>query len=143
MFLIDTNVISEWRKGARCNANVASWFTSVDDNDLYLSVLVLGEIRRGIELLRPRDPIQARALESWLARVDAAFGDRILPVDREVADEWGRLNAIRTISVVDGLLAATAKIHHMTLVTRNDSDVAGLGATVLNPFQPNRAVPLN
>jgi toxin FitB len=91
MFLIDTNVISEWRKGARCDANVASWFTSIDDNDLYLSVLVLGEIRRGIELLRRRDPVQARALESWLARVDVAFGDRILPIDREVADEWGRL----------------------------------------------------
>ncbi len=143
MFLIDTNVISEWRKGERCNANVASWFTSVDNSDLYLSVLVLGEIRRGIELLRPRDPVQARALESWLGQVAVAFGDRILPIDHEVADEWGRLNAIRPISVVDGLLAATAKVHQMTLVTRNGSDVAGLGATVLNPFHPARPVPLN
>jgi toxin FitB len=143
MFLIDTNVISEWRKGARCNANVAFWFTSVDNNDLYLSVLVLGEIRRGIELLRPRDPVQARALESWLGQVDTAFCDRILPINREVADEWGRLNAIRPISVVDGLLAATAKIHQMTLVTRNDSDVAGLGARVLNPFHPSGQMPSN
>jgi toxin FitB len=143
MFLIDTNVISEWRKGKRCNANVAFWFTSVDNNDLYLSVLVLGEIRRGIELLRPRDPVQARALESWLGQVDTAFSDRILTIDREVADEWGRLNAIRPISVVDGLLAATAKIHQMTLVTRNDSDVAGLGARVLNPFHPSGQIPFN
>jgi toxin FitB len=136
MFLIDTNIISEWRKGERCNANVASWFASIDANDLYLSVLVLGEIRKGIEGLRSRDPLQARALDAWLARVDKAFGDRILPIDSEVADEWGRLSAIRPISIVDGLLAATAKIHQMTLVTRNESDLAGLGATVLNPFHP-------
>ena len=136
MFLIDTNVISEWRKGTRCDANVASWFASIDADDLYLSVMVLGEIRKGIEGLRSRDPLQARALDTWLARVDKAFGDRILPIDGEVADGWGRLNAIRPISVVDGLLAATAKIHQLTLVTRNESDVAGLGATVLNPFHP-------
>ena len=137
MFLIDTNIISEWRRGERCDANVASWFASIDANDLYLSVLVLGEIRRGIEGLRSRDPLQARALDTWLARVDKAFGDRILPIDSEVADEWGRLSAIRPISIVDGLLAAAAKIHQMTLVTRNESDVSGLGATVLNPFHPN------
>jgi predicted nucleic acid-binding protein len=136
MFLIDTNVISEWRKGTRCDANVASWFASIDADDLYLSMPALGEIGKGIEGLRSRDPLQARALDTWLARVDKAFGDRILPIDGEVADEWGRLNAIRPISVVDGLLAATAKIHQLTLVTRNESDVAGLGATVLNPFHP-------
>jgi predicted nucleic acid-binding protein len=122
------------RHALRCN--VASWFASIDADDLYLSVPVLGEIGKGIEGLRSRDPLQARALDTWLARVDKAFGDRILPIDGEVADEWGRLNAIRPISVVDGLLAATAKIHQLTLVTRNESDVAGLGATVLNPFHP-------
>jgi predicted nucleic acid-binding protein len=109
---------------------------SVDNDDLYLSVLVFGEIRSGVERIRPRDPHQARAIELWLAQVGAAFGDRVLPIDRAIADEWGRLYAMRPIPVVDGLLAATARIHQMTLVTRNDSDVAGLGAAVLNPFNP-------
>ena len=134
-FLIDTNVISEVRKGARCDANVAAWYASIDDGDLYLSVLVMGEIRKGIELVRPRDAARAEALEAWLAAVNAAFGEHILPVDRAVADEWGRMSAFRPIPTIDGLLAATAKIHRMTLVTRNASDVVGLGAKVLNPFE--------
>ncbi len=133
-FLIDTNIISEVRKGPRCDSNVAAWFSSIDEGDLYLSVLVLGEIRKGIELARPRDPAKAEALEAWLAAVDAAFGERILPIDRAVADHWGRMSGQRPISTVDGLLAATAKVHRMTLVTRNEADVAGLGAEVLNPF---------
>jgi len=134
-FLIDTNVISEIRKHARCDRNVAAWYASIDDGDLYLSVLVMGEIRKGIELARRRDRAKAAALESWLNEVDAALGERILPIDREVTDEWGRMSAERPIPVIDGLLAATAKVHRMTLVTRNDSDVAGLGAKVLNPFK--------
>lgn len=132
--LIDTNIISELGKASRCDVNVAAWFASVDENDLYLSVLVLGEIRKGIELARPRDPAKAKALETWLATVDAAFGERILPVDRAVADDWGRMSGQRPISTVDGLLAATARIHRMTLVTRNETDVAGFGVKVLNPF---------
>lgn len=134
-FLIDTNVISEVRKQSRCDPNVAAWYASIDDGDLYLSVLVMGEIRRGIELARRHDPAKAAALEAWLNEVDAAFGERILPVDRAVTDEWGRMSARRPIPVIDGLLAATAKVHRMTLVTRNSGDVAGLGATVLDPFQ--------
>jgi len=134
-FLIDTNVISEVRKHARCDRNVAAWYASIDDGDLYLSVLVMGEIRKGIELALRRDRAKAAALESWLNEVDAALGERILPIDREVTDEWGRMSAERPIPVIDGLLAATAKVHRMTLVTRNDSDVAGLGAKVLNPFR--------
>jgi predicted nucleic acid-binding protein len=135
-FLIDTNIISEVRKGSRCDPNVASWYASIDDDDLYLSVLVLGEIRKGVEQARLRDPAKAEALEAWLKAVDAAFGERILPVDRAVADEWGRMSATRSIPVIDGLLAATAKTRHMTLVTRNDADVMGLGARLLNPFSP-------
>lgn len=135
-FLVDTNVLSEFRKGPRCDVNVASWFSSVDDADLYLSVLVVGEIRRGIELLRRRDPARAEPFESWLAKIDAVYGERILPVDRAVSDEWGRLSAVRSIPIVDGLLAATAKVHRMTLATRNDADVAGLGVAILNPFNP-------
>ncbi|MGE3703341.1 MAG: type II toxin-antitoxin system VapC family toxin [Hyphomicrobiaceae bacterium] len=133
-FLIDTNIISEIRKGARCDARVAQWYASLEDDDLYLSVLVLGEIRKGIELARPRDPAKADVLEAWLSDVEAAFGDRILPVDRSVADQWGRMNAIRPIPVIDGLLAAQARVHGLTLATRNDVDVEGLGARVLNPF---------
>ena len=135
-FLIDTNIISEIRKGATCDRNVAAWYASIDDGDLYLSVLVTGEIRKGIELLRRRDQAKAAALEAWLSELHATFGDRVLPIDRAVADEWGRMSATRPVPVIDSLLAATAKANRMTLVTRNDADVAGLGANLLNPFQP-------
>ena len=135
-YLIDTNIISEVRKGSRCDGFVAAWYASIDDTDLYLSVLVLGEVRKGIELARRRDPAKAKALDAWLTEVDAAFGDRVLPVDRAVTEEWGCMSALRPIPVIDGLLAATAKAHRMTLVTRNEASVAGLGAMVLNPFTP-------
>ncbi|MDP6405545.1 MAG: type II toxin-antitoxin system VapC family toxin [Alphaproteobacteria bacterium] len=140
-FLIDTNIVSEVRKGARCNTNVASWYASIDDGDLYLSVPVLGEIRKGIELVRGRDPAKAEVLEAWAREVDTAFGDRILPINSAAADEWGRMSALRPIPVIDGLLAATAKVQQMTLITRNDADVAGLGAKVLNPFEEAGHVP--
>ena len=133
-YLIDTNIISEVRKGDRCNARVTAWYASIEDADLYLSVLVLGEIRRGIELARPRDPAKAVALETWLVAVGDAFAERIIPIDRDVADEWGRMAASRPIPTIDGLLAATARVHRMTLVTSNAAAVAGLGAQVLNPF---------
>ena len=135
-YLIDTNIISEVRKGRRCDPNVASWYEIIEDASLYLSVLVIGEIRKGIESVRPKDNAQANAIENWLVAVDKAFGERILPVDRAVANEWGRLNARRPLPVIDGLLAATAKIHHMTLVTRNTADIADLGVPILNPFEP-------
>ncbi|MDE2266213.1 MAG: type II toxin-antitoxin system VapC family toxin [Alphaproteobacteria bacterium] len=134
-YLIDTNVISEVRKGARCDPNVARWYDEIDDGSLYLSALVLGEIRKGVEKARSRDPTQARALERWLAEVNKTFGDRILTVDRVVADEWGKMGATRSLPVVDALLAATAKVHGMTLVTRNTLDVADLDVAVLNPFE--------
>jgi len=134
-FLIDTNVISEVRKGTRCDPNVAAWYSSIKDSDLYLSALILGEIRKGIELARPRDPAKAEALQGWLDAVVEAFADRVIPVDRFVSDAWGRMSAMRPIPVIDGLLAATAKVHDLTLVTRNDADVAGLGVRVLNPFK--------
>ena len=133
-YLIDTNIISEVRKGRRCDPNVASWYEIIEDASLYLSVLVIGEIRKGIESVRPKDNAQANAIENWLVAVDKAFGERILPVDRAVANEWGRLNANRPLPVIDGLLAATAKIHRMTLVTRNTTDMADSGVHILNPF---------
>lgn len=133
-YLIDTNIISEVRKGERCDANVARWYSSIDDDDLHLSVLVLGEIRRGVELARPRTPAKASALEKWLSAVSEAFQGRILPVNQAVADEWGRMNAKHTIRTVDGLLAATAKLHGLTLATRNVVDIADTGAQFVNPF---------
>ena len=114
-YLIDTNIISEVRKGRRCDPNVARWYEKIEDASLYLSVLVIGEIRKGIEKIRPKDDAQADAIENWLVAVDKAFGERILPGDRAVANEWGRLNANRPVPVIDGLLAATAKIHRMIL----------------------------
>jgi hypothetical protein len=134
-YLIDTNIISEVRKGDRSDPNVAAWYGSIDDRDIYLSVLVLGEIRKGIERARSRDPGRARALETWLSAVRESFGDRVLAVDQSVADEWGRMSAKRPVSTIDALLAATAKIHRMTLVTRNVADIADLGAELLNPFE--------
>ncbi|MFM8748390.1 MAG: type II toxin-antitoxin system VapC family toxin [Aestuariivirga sp.] len=133
-YLVDTNVISEIRKGSRCNRGVSAWYATVVDEDLCISVLVLGEIRKGIELRRSRDPRQAQVLEEWLYSVTEAFGERALPIETAITDEWGRLNAVRPIPVLDGLLAATAMVHGLTLVTRNESDVVGLGAAVLNPF---------
>jgi len=140
-FLIDTNIISEVRKGERCDANVTAWYDMLDDGDLYLSVLVLGEIRKGVERIRSKDGAQAQALEDWLSAVNEAFVGRILPIDEAVSEEWGRMAAVRPVSTVDALLAATAKVHGMTLATRNMSDVADLGASVVNPFEPtaNRA----
>lgn len=133
-FLIDTNVISEVRKGDRSHPAVAAWWAGVAEDDLWLSPLVLGEIRKGVELARRRDLQKAAALERWLGEVTSGFADRILAVDTAVAQEWGRMNAIRPVPVIDALLAATAKVNGLTLVTRNAADVGGLGVDVLNPF---------
>lgn len=135
-FLLDTNVLSELRKGERANTGVLTWFEGVSDEDLFTSVLVLGELRRGVELVRRRDPIAASALEQWLARLEEQFADRILPVDRETADRWGLLNVPNPVPTVDGLLAATALAHELTLVTRNTRDVARTGVSLVNPFEP-------
>jgi predicted nucleic acid-binding protein len=134
-YLIDTNIISEVRKGEQCDANVARWFASLGDADIYLSVLVLGEVRKGIERVRRNSQDRARALELWLATLRDRFADRVLPVDQLVADEWGRMSAIRSVPSLDALLAATAKVNQMMLATRNVADVAGLGADVINPFE--------
>jgi predicted nucleic acid-binding protein len=135
-YLIDTNIISEVRKGDRCDPNVARWYATIDDSELYLSVLVLGEIRKGIELVRPRDPAKATALEKWLFRACEAFEGRIYLIDQAVADEWGRMNAPVPVSTIDGMLAATAKVNELTLATRNIADVINTGARLVNPFDP-------
>ena len=133
-YLIDTNVISELRKGDRCDPAVVSWWAKVDEDELWTSALVLGEIRRGIELARRRDPQKAKALEAWLEEVVSGFGDRVLHVDAQVADEWGRMNAIRPLPVIDALIAATARANGLIFVTRNGTDVQGVGVEILNPF---------
>ena len=135
-YLLDTNVVSELRKGPRCHTRVATWFEGVDDHDLGLSVLVIGELRRGAESLRRRDPRGASALERWLSRMLRDFAERILPIDARVAEEWGRLSALRPGSVVDVLLAATARVHGLALVTRNVRDIEWTGVPWLNPFEP-------
>jgi toxin FitB len=135
-YLLDTNILSEIRKGARCDPHVQAWYASIADEDLFLSTLVLGEIRKGVEQARVRDPAKAAALEMWLGRVEISFGSRVLGIDNAVADRWGRMSALRPTPVIDCLLAATAAVNQLTLVTRNDHDVAGLGVSVLNPFQP-------
>jgi predicted nucleic acid-binding protein len=134
-YLIDTNIISEVRKGKRCDKHVSAWYASIADDDLFLSTLVLGEIRKGVELARPRDAAKAVALERWLQEVETTFDGRVLGIDNAVSDQWGRMCAIRPVPVIDGLLAATALVNGLTLATRNDRDVSGLGATVLNPFK--------
>ncbi len=134
-FLIDTNIISEVRKGDRCDPAVAAWWARADEDAFWFSVLVIGEIRKGIDASRRRDPHKALMFEKWLAELVVTFGARILPVDRVIAEEWGRLMAIRSVPVTDALLVATAKTHGLTLVTRNVADVAGLGVKVLNPFE--------
>lgn len=112
------------------------WLSTVEDEDLYLSVLVIGEIRQGIENLRRRDPVQSEHLENWLAKLRRRYTDRILPIDEEISEEWGRINAPDPISSRDGLMAATAKVMNMTFVTRNTADVERSGARLLNPFSP-------
>lgn len=132
-WLLDTNVLSELRKGDRAHPGLRSWFDSARDEDLFTSVLVLGEIRRGIESIRRRDATAAIALEQWLLRISTTFGDRVLPVDAQVADRWGILNVPDPVPTVDGLLAATALVHDLVLVTRNTRDVARTGAHMLDP----------
>jgi toxin FitB len=134
MYLIDTNVISEVRKGTRCNPRVSLWYKRIRDDELFLSVLVIGEIRQSVEQLRTRNPRQARALEQWLDELIEGFGERILPVDNRVAQNWGRLAARGSFPVIDALLAATAEAHGLTLVTRNVKDIQRSGTRCLNPF---------
>jgi predicted nucleic acid-binding protein len=135
-YLLDTNVISELRKGPRCDPSVGRWYASVPEDNIYLSVLVIGEIRNGIERLRVRDPLQAEILEKWLDAVKETSAGRVLLVDEQISQVWGRLGAVRPLPIVDGLLLATAKIHGMTLVTRDMLDTRNLGVRVLNPFEP-------
>ena len=133
-FLLDTNVVSELRKGERCAPKVNAWAQSTEPNQNFLSVLVIGELRRGAILRRRSERAAADLLEQWIARLTHLYGDRILPITLEIAQEWGRLSAVRPIPPEDGLLAATANVHRLTFVTRNTKNVQGLGVAILNPW---------
>ena len=132
-WLVDTNVLSELRKGDRAHPGIRAWFDDAREGELFTSVLVLGEIRRGIESIRRRDAPSALALEQWLAWLASDFADRVLPVDARVADRWGGLNVPDPIPTVDGLLAATALVHDLVLVTRNVRDVERTGVRLWDP----------
>lgn len=132
-FLLDTNVVSEIRKKAP-DPGVAAWFATVPADQLFLSVLVVGEIRQGIERLARRDPAQAEIFERWLSRLTSEYHDRVVPVTADIAEAWGRLNVPDPIPVVDGLMAATALVRGWTLVTRNAADVVSTGVRLLDPF---------
>jgi hypothetical protein len=137
MYLIDTNVISEGRKGARANAGVRDFFKRVASNQLpvFLSVVTVGELRRGVELIRHRgDVAQANRLEKWLQLLLRHYEDYILDVDADVAQLWGRLRVPHYENALDKLIAATALIHNLTVVTRNHDDFSKTGVRVLNPF---------
>ena len=133
-YLLDTNVISELRKGKRCDPRLAEWFAGVAEYDIFLSVLTIGELRKGIERIQRRDQKSASALNRWLGRLIDSFQDKILPVDRAIAEEWGRMNVPDPLPVIDSLLAATAKHHDLEVVTRNVKDIAPTGVNCLNPF---------
>jgi predicted nucleic acid-binding protein len=108
---------------------------SIRSEDLYLSVLVVGEIQQGIERLRRRDPVQASVIETWLVTLLRDYSRRILPITTEVAETWGRMNTHQLLAHVAGLMVATAQVHGFTFVTRNTEDVASSGVRVLNPFR--------
>jgi predicted nucleic acid-binding protein len=133
-FLLDTNVLSELRKGSRCDPGVRDWMEHAVAEELFVSVMVLGEIRRSIERIRIRDQNQAHALEKWLQSLATEFADRVLPVDERVADQWGRLGLRQPAPLVDAFLAATALVHDLTIVSRDEDGFTNTGARLLNPF---------
>jgi len=137
VYLIDTNVISELRRKQRADSGVMAFFSraGAEGDALYLSAITVGELWRGVELIRHRGDVdQANRLESWLHGMLSEFSDNILPVDGDVAQLWGRLRAPHPENALDKQIAATALIYDLTLVTRNIKDFNGTGARLLNPF---------
>lgn len=133
MYLVDTNVVAEARRGTR---EAVAWLRSVDPFSVHLSVITLGEVMRGIALKRQSDPKAATHLTEWLRKLRHDHRDRILPITDQIAVEWGRISALRPRGDADGLIAATAIIHDLIVVTRNLSDFEDTGAAVVDPWQP-------
>ena len=143
MYLIDTNVISEARKGPRAHPGVQQFFASaaMDDTALYLSAVTVGELRRGVELIRYRgDAAQAALLEQWLVGVLQDYADRVLPFDAEAAHVWGRLRVPSPAHELDKQIAATALIHDLTVVTRNVADFESSTVALFNPFDQDQGL---
>lgn len=135
MYLVDTNVISEMRKGRKANAGVLNFFRMRQDTELYVCVQTIGEIRRGVENIRQRgDVAQAARLEDWLDLVTHEYADRILSFDADCAQIWGRLMSPHATHVIDKQIAAIALIYGLDVVTRNVDDFAVTGVNLLNPF---------
>lgn len=138
MFLIDTNVISEARKGQRADQGVQAFWDAAarDDTPLFVAAVTIGELRRGVELIRHRgDHPQAQLLEQWLVEVLQTTSDRVLNLDGDAAQIWGRLRVPNPHNAIDKQIAAIALLHDLTVVTRNTDDFAGCGVRLLNPFQ--------
>lgn len=131
MYLVDTNVVSEARRGTKA---AVDWLRSVEPSSIHLSVITLGEIMRGIALKERADKQAAAHLAEWLHRIRDDYADKILPVTDRISIEWGRLGAIRPRGDADGLIAATALVHGLVLVTRNVADFDDAGVSVLNPW---------
>lgn len=135
MFLIDTNVISEARRGLRANFGVREFFRTADADETFLAAITLGELRRGVKKVHfLGDAPQAQLLAQWLEIVEQNFVGRILPFDSDCAHVWGRLMVPHPQHPIDKQIAAIALIHDLTVVTRNTADFAGTGTKLLNPF---------
>jgi predicted nucleic acid-binding protein len=135
LYLIDTNVLSELRKGRKANPSVMAFFSALDPVDVYLPVQVIGELRSGIEHLSRRGDVQqARQLEDWLNQIVEEYGDRILGFDHDCAQVWGILMSDDGQNPIDKQIASIGMIYSLTVVTRNDKHFARLGATLFNPF---------
>ena len=136
-YLLDTNVVSELRK-QRPHGSVVAWLQSLDDTQLYLSAVTLGEIQAGVELTREQDPGKAEEIEAWLTLVAGAYN--VLPMDAATFRAWARLMHRKSETLYeDAMIAATAKVHGLTVATRNVSDFNALGLDVFNPFAPAQA----
>jgi predicted nucleic acid-binding protein len=136
MYLVDTNVISEVRKGIKANAGVQRFFQTTEPEDLYLSAQTIGEIRRGLENIRHRGDLpQTKRLEKWLDLLVSEYADKILTFDEECAQVWGRLMSPHLEHPIDKQIAAIALIHDLAVVTRNVDDFRGTGVEIVNPFE--------
>ena len=137
-YLLDTNVVSETRK-TRPDKRVTGLLAAADASGLFLSVLTVGELRRGVAAKRRSDPDAAAHIAAWVDDLETNFADRILPIDTAIAKVWGELSAHRSRPVVDTLIAATALVHDLTLVTRNTEDVRGIAMSVIDPWTDGSA----
>jgi predicted nucleic acid-binding protein len=133
-YLLDTNILSETRK-KQANERVMSFLSAAEPSTLFISVPSLGELRKGVVLKMRSDADAAKRLGTWVDGLEFSFGERILGVDAAIARQWGELSAERSRLVIDTLLAATALVHKLTLVTRNISDVHDLGVKLLDPWR--------